>query len=136
MKKKLVSLVLVAVIVFSMCVPAFATTKFNQSVFDDKKDSLFIDTDDMTGTTSVYPVAWLLGQTSLFLDDSSFIMLDPIIYLTDSNDYFNVHFKYYGTTPFYFNGITIKVGDNRYSFLLNNLLENRLFADSSLFAQF
>lgn len=116
MKKKLVSLVLAVAVVFSMCVPAFATTGFNQSVFEKDRDNVVIDTDDMDGTTFVRSFSFIIGDTSLSLGNSSFVMTDPAIFITDSFDLFSLRFVYLGTDLLGANGVTIKIGDNRYSF--------------------
>ena len=137
MKKKLVSLVLVAAAVFSMCVPAFATTKFKQSVFDEKRDELIISSDDMEGRTTVYPFSCVLGNTLFWLDDSSYISVDPSIYLNDSFDLFKLSFNYVGSNLLGLNGITIKIGDNRYSFAncytSRSILDNGKYQESISF---
>lgn len=56
LKKKIVSLALAATLLVSVPVSAFATTKFNQGVFDGR-DDLRVVTDTMTGETSVVPTA-------------------------------------------------------------------------------
>ena len=50
LKKRIVSLALAAMLLVSVPISAFATTKFNQGVFDGR-DDLRISTDIMTGET-------------------------------------------------------------------------------------
>ena len=107
LKKRIVSLALAAMLLVTAPVSAFATTKFNQSVFDGR-DDLRISTDIMAGETSVVPTA---------LDDGQMIItVQPGIFLDDSKDTFILMFKYLGVDWAKLNGIIIKIGDNRYSF--------------------
>lgn len=52
MRKRLISFTLAATIMVSASLPAFATKKFDMSVFDGK-DYVGVVTDDMTGWTFV-----------------------------------------------------------------------------------
>lgn len=54
-KKRIVSLALAAMLLVTAPVSAFATTKFNQSVFDGR-DDLRISTDIMAGETQLCPL--------------------------------------------------------------------------------
>ena len=116
LKKRIVSLALAAMLLVTAPVSAFATTKFNQSVFDNR-DDLRISTDIMAGETSVVPTALDDGQMIIpVLDAGAVITVQPGIFLDDSKDTFILMFKYLGVDWAKLNGIIIKIGDNRYSF--------------------
>lgn len=116
LKKRIVSLALAAMLLVTAPVSAFATTKFNQSVFDGR-DDLRISTDIMAGETSVVPTALDDGQMIIpVLDAGAVITVQPGIFLDDSKDTFILMFKYLGVDWAKLNGIIIKIGDNRYSF--------------------
>ena len=116
LKKKIVSLALAATLLVSVPVSAFATTKFNQGVFDGR-DDLRVVTDTMTGETSVVPTA-LDGDQMIIpvLDSGAVITVRPGIFLDDDKDTFILMFDYLGVDWGKLNGIIIKIGDNRYSF--------------------
>lgn len=126
MKKKLVSLVLVAAAVFSMCVPAFATKGFNKRVFDDH-DNLQIITDDMEGETGVYLASQYDGSMSTFISSDTFITVRPRIFLNDRYDFFILGFDYLGKSLAGMDSITFKIGDNRYTF--SNCYTSRSYDD-------
>lgn len=116
LKKRIVSLALAAMLLVSVPISAFATTKFNQGVFDGR-DDLRISTDIMTGETSVVPTALDDGQMIIpVLDAGAIITVQPGIFLDDSKDTFILMFDYLGGDWAKLNGIIIKIGDNRYSF--------------------
>ena len=114
LKKKIVSLALAATLLVP--VSAFATTKFNQGVFDGR-DDLRVVTDTMTGETSVVPTA-LDGDQMIIpvLESGAVITVRPGIFLDDDKDAFILMFDYLGVDWAKLNGIIIKIGDNRYSF--------------------
>lgn len=116
LKKKLVSLALAAALLVSVPVSAFATAKFNQSVFDGR-DDIRVATDTMTGETSVIPTALDSDQMIIpVLDSGAVITVRPAIFLDDDKDTFILMFDYLGVDWANLNGIIIKIGDNRYSF--------------------
>lgn len=114
LKKKLVSLALAATLLVSVPVSAFATTGFNQSVFDGR-DDFRITYDNMTSQASIA----VSNSNQLMipvLESSAVITVRPSIFLTDSQDAFLLMFDYLGVDWAGLNGIIIKIGDNRYSF--------------------
>lgn len=119
LKMRIVSLALAAMLLVAAPVSAFATTKFNQGVFDGR-DDIVVERDDMEGTSEVYTQSWLNGDTIIPLDPSmatvQAVNVSPRIILLDSYDFFLLRFEYYETGLSGLNGFVIKVGDNRYSF--------------------
>lgn len=96
LKKKLVSLALAAALLVSVPVSAFATAKFNQSVFDGR-DDIRVVTDTMTGETSVIPTALDSDQMIIpVLDSGAVITVRPAIFLDDDKDTFILMFDYLG----------------------------------------
>lgn len=129
MKKKLVSLVLVAAVLFSMCTPAFATTKFNQGVFDGRED-IIVESDDMEGQTIVRPSYDYYSSTCTWLSPDAFVAIKPGIILNDNFDSFILNFDYLGRSFANLNSIIIKIGDNRYTF--SNCYTSRSITDDFL----
>lgn len=112
--KKLISLILSAALVFSLSMPAFATKKFDTSVFDGR-DDFTISGDEMAGTLAVIPVTEHF-KGSIVLFDRAFVITSPFIYLNDDNDLYLFHFDCYGLDFSGLNSIIIKIGDDRYTF--------------------
>lgn len=127
LKKELVSLALAAVLLISAPVSAFATTGFNQHVFDGRDDFRVV-TDTMTGETTVIPTAFGSDQLTIpVLDSGAVITVQPGIFLDDDKDTFILMFDYLGVDWAKLDGIIIKIGDNRYSF--SNCYSSRTIDD-------
>lgn len=117
MRKRLISFALAATIMVSASLPAFATKKFDMSVFDGRND-LSITSDDMTGQTSVFPKFFTPAEnvTYVSFDDDSRAVVDSYLWLTDSYDYYYLNFTHLGPSSTGLNSIIVKIGDNRYAF--------------------
>lgn len=117
MRKKLVSLALAATIMVSTSLPAFATKKFDMSVFDGRQDVWF-SSDEMTGKTYVFP--YNMGNTgessNIYADDGSSMGASVSLKITDSYDYYNLSFSRLGNTYMGLYEVIVKIGDNRYMF--------------------
>lgn len=116
MKKRLVSFALAALLLVTVPLSAFATSKFNTSVLDGR-DDIIVESDDMTGQVTVRS-AFDCNDPLLIPVPSSdaVITVRPAIFLSDSTDLFYLGFDYLGFDWAGLNGIIIKIGDNRYSF--------------------
>ncbi len=78
MRKRLISFALAATIMVSASLPAFATKKFDMSVFDGK-DYVGVVTDDMAGWTLAFPRFGTIeeGGTYIVSDDDSRLSVLP-----------------------------------------------------------
>ena len=117
MRKRLISFALAATIMVSTSLPAFATKKFDMSVFSGR-DDIYVSYDDITAVTTVNPR--LDGLETYVSVDSGMIFMDPEIGITesptDSLDIFIFGFKYFGNSWADLNEMWVKIGDNRYNF--------------------
>ena len=117
MKKRLISFVLAVTIIVSTSLPAFATKKFDMSVFDGK-DYVGVVTDDMTGWTFAFPRFGTIeeGGTYIVSDDDSRLSASSSLYLNDTYDFYYLDFNRTGSFASGFNSVIVKIGDNRYNF--------------------
>ena len=117
MRKRLISFALAATIMVSTSLPAFATKKFDMSVFDGK-DYVGVVTDDMTGWTFAFPRFGTIeeGGTYIVSDDDSRLSASSSLYLNDTYDFYYLDFNRTGSFASGFNSVIIKIGDNRYNF--------------------
>lgn len=129
LKKKIVSLALAAALLVSVPVSAFATTGFNQSVFNGR-DDIQVVSDDMKNETLVFPSSDHYGSTLIWLSPDAFVTVDPGIFLDDSYDSFILSFDYLGHSFANLNSIIFKIGDNRYTF--SNCYTNRSLTEELL----
>lgn len=116
MRKKLVSLALAATIMVSTSLPAFATKKFDMSIFDGRQDVWFTS-DEMKGETYVFP--YNMGNDGesniIYADDGSSMGIGASLEITDSYDYYNLSFSRSGATYMGLYEVIVKIGDNRYT---------------------
>ena len=117
MRKRLISFALAATIMVSTSLPAFATKKFDMSVFDGK-DYVGVVTDDMTGWTFAFPRFGTIeeGGTYIVSDDDSRLSASSSLYLNDTYDFYYLDFNRTGSFASGFNSVIVKIGDNRYNF--------------------
>lgn len=115
MKKRLVSLALAALLLVAVPLSAFATSGFNQHVFDGRND-IINNTDDMTGEITIFPSSDYYGSIYVPLSSSAFIGVSAGIASNDYNDLFALIFDYTGIDWAGIESIIIKIGDNRYTF--------------------
>lgn len=115
MKKCLVSLALAMLLLTVVPLSAFATSGFNQRVFDGQ-DNITVSSDEMEGLTFVTPYRPYYNSSFSLFDDASMVFTTPGIVLGDSFDAYNLSFDYYGRNWVGMNEIIFKIGDNRYSF--------------------
>ena len=115
MKKRLASLALAALLLISVPLSAFATSKFNTSVLSGRDNVSISYFDEMTGNVT----ASLTGDaynSSVTFDNGALLTVDPTICLNDSFDYYRFNFNCLETAPIGMTSIIIKIGDNRYNF--------------------
>lgn len=115
LKKRIVSLALAAMLLVTAPVSAFATTKFNQSVFNGREDIELVS-DDMEGSTIALLAYQYDGSMTSIVDSTSFITVKPGLFLNDAYDSYILSFDYLGPNFAGMNSIIVKIGDNRYSF--------------------
>lgn len=117
MRKKLVSLALAATIMVSTSLPAFATKKFDMSVFDGL-EYVGVVTDEMTNESYIYSTFGVAdnGGTYVISDDGSRLSVLPTISTSDSYDFYKLSFTCIGSSFSGLNSAIVKIGDNRYKF--------------------
>ena len=117
MRKRLISFALAATIMVSASLPAFATKKFDMSVFDGK-DYVGVVTDDMAGWTLAFPRFGTIeeGGTYIVSDDDSRLSVSSSLHLNDTYDFYYLDFNRTGSFASGFNSVIVKIGDNRYNF--------------------
>ncbi len=115
LKKRIVSLALAATLLISIPVSAFATAKFDQSVFDGREDIELVS-DDMEGSTIALLAYQYDGSMTSIIDSTSLITVKPGLFLGDAYDSYILSFDYLGPDFAGMNNIIVKIGDNRYSF--------------------
>lgn len=130
MRKKLVSLVLVAALFFTIPLSAFATARFNKSVFYNY-DGLFTAYDDMEGIFFVRQSDTV--QMSLWTDATSMVTLEPEVFIADNLDAFLFQFSYLTLSPAEFDSIIFKIGDNRYNF--SNCYVSSSMSDDGIYSE-
>lgn len=131
MKKRLISFVLAVTIIVSTSLPAFATKKFDMSVFDGRED-VWMHSDEMAGETNVFSLNMGGdGDVNVYFDDGSSVGASATLFLTDSFDYYYLSFSRLGFDYMGLYKVIVKIGENRYTLL--NFSETGFIAENGTF---
>lgn len=114
MKKKIFAVALAVVLCATMSLSAFATTRFNKAVFD-TADDITVESDDMSGITSVKSTSLAKGKGAIYVDWYTTITVMPNISLSDEIDGYLLGLYYVGEDWAFINNIIVKIGDHRYT---------------------
>lgn len=114
MKKRIVSLVVAALLSVATAVSAFATSEFQLSIFQET-DDYAISIDEMTGTAQVMVQSLLDGEGVIDFGDA-YVDILPMVSSYPELDTFVIGFSYFGDHWENIDQIIIKIGNQSYFF--------------------
>lgn len=114
MKRKIFAVAMAIVLCVTMSLSAFATTRFNKAVFD-TADDITVESDDMSGITSVKSTSLAKGKGAIYVDWYTTVTVMPNISLSDEIDGYLLGLYYVGEDWAFINNIIVKIGDHRYT---------------------